>query len=1013
MQTIQSIIARLNEFWAKKNCLVWQPYDLEKGAGTFNPATFLRALGPEPFRVCYLEPCRRPKDGRYGTNPNRLQHYFQYQVLLKPSPPDIQDLYLESLEAIGLPLLRHDIRFVHDDWESPSLGAWGLGWEIWIDGQECSQFTYFQSVAGIPLSPITGEITYGIERLAMYLQHVDSIFDVKWNDEITYGDLFLRNEVEWSTYNFELADVKMLFCHFDDFAKQAKFLVSKKLPLPAYDFVIKASHAFNMLDARGAISTQERASYIGKIRDLARQVAECYIESRKEQNFPLLQKKSFFYPKEEAVPHAKEPPKEYDTPQDFVVEIGTEELPASFVPIGCRNFESLVHDLLEKNGIGFEKIEAMGTPRRLALFISKLQPERKPLTSEKKGPPLSIAFSPDGSPTKQGEGFFRSINKAPTTLEAIKKGIYEEVSIVNLKGTDYLFARQTQNAIRVCTLLEQELPALILKIDFPKKMRWADFDISFARPIRWLLSLFGERVLHFSCGPIQSGATSFGHRLLDPKSFTLHSASRYAEDLKGHHVIVNIEERKKEIISQLDAFEQKGFKVLAKEKVIPQVLHLVEWPFITCAEFNPSFLRAPRQVLISEMVEHQKYFPVADRNGELKNMFLITANTTPTDSIRKGNQKVISARLSDGVFLYEQDLKTPLEDFNEKIKGTIFQKELGTLFEKSERLASHAKMIAPYFPTLNLAFVLEACKLSKADLATEMVGEFPELQGTMGSIYAEKQQKPQEVARAIDEQWMPRGEEAPLPETLTGTVLSLADKIDNLLGFFAVDLKPTSSSDPFGLRRQGLGLIRIILKNKVHIPLESLLRCCLNHMPAPLHKKGECIDEILTFLATRARTILQQEGFLKEEIDAVLATVLDDFYDVELRLQALAQFRNQPSFLNLIEVHRRCQGQIEKIPLLDFSEKLLCEEAEKNLATALKKLKPQFLEAIDARRYKEAMEILAKLQPLLNTLFDKVKILAEDAHVQKNRLALLQQVAALFCQLADFQKIQKEMNNKG
>ncbi|MDR2617195.1 MAG: glycine--tRNA ligase subunit alpha [Endomicrobium sp.] len=275
----QEIIFKLQQFWAKQGCLMWQPYDLEKGAGTFNPATFLHALGPKSWNVAYVEPSRRPTDGRYGENPNRLQHYYQFQVLMKPAPKDIQTIYLKSLKTIGLDPKKHDIRFVEDDWESPTLGAWGLGWEVWIDGMEATQFTYFQQVGGIPLNPISAEITYGIERLAMYVQKKDSVYDLQWNDELTYGDIHKEHEIEWSCYNFEHADTNILKQHFADWEKEAQKLSQKNLPLPAYDAVIKCSHLFNLLDARGAISVSERVGYILRVRTIAKMVAEKYIQT--------------------------------------------------------------------------------------------------------------------------------------------------------------------------------------------------------------------------------------------------------------------------------------------------------------------------------------------------------------------------------------------------------------------------------------------------------------------------------------------------------------------------------------------------------------------------------------------------------------------------------------------------------------------------------------------------------------------------------------------------------------
>ncbi len=288
--TFQELIFALDKFWARQGCIIQQPYDLEVGAGTFNPATFLRALGPEPWNVAYVEPSRRPTDGRYGENPNRLQHYYQYQVIMKPSPMNIQDLYLDSLKSFGIDPLDHDIRFVKDDWESPTVGAWGLGWEVWLDGMEITQFTYFQQVGGVDLDPICAEITYGIERIAMYLQGIDNVFDLEWAHGIKYGDVHHQGEVEWSYYNFQEADIDMLRKLFDMYETEGIRMSERGLVLPLYDHCLKCSHTFNLLDARGAISVAERTNYIGRVRNLARLAAEGYLKQREKMGFPLMGK---------------------------------------------------------------------------------------------------------------------------------------------------------------------------------------------------------------------------------------------------------------------------------------------------------------------------------------------------------------------------------------------------------------------------------------------------------------------------------------------------------------------------------------------------------------------------------------------------------------------------------------------------------------------------------------------------------------------------------------------------
>jgi len=318
IDTFQGLILALQTYWAEQGCVILQPYDMEMGAGTFHTATFLRALGPETWNAAYVQPSRRPKDGRYGENPNRLQHYYQFQVVLKPNPDNIQQLYLDSLKAIGIDPLVHDIRFVEDNWESPTLGAWGLGWEVWLNGMEVTQFTYFQQVGGVECYPVTGEITYGLERLAMYLQGVDSVYDLVWTKgqfgTVTYGDVFHQNEVEQSTYNFEYANVEKMFELFDFYEAEATRLIEAKLPLPAYEQVVKASHSFNLLDARGAISVTERQRYILRVRTLARSIATSYVAARAELGFPMaepaLRDEVLAQLKAQVEAEAKEPNKE-------------------------------------------------------------------------------------------------------------------------------------------------------------------------------------------------------------------------------------------------------------------------------------------------------------------------------------------------------------------------------------------------------------------------------------------------------------------------------------------------------------------------------------------------------------------------------------------------------------------------------------------------------------------------------------------------------------------------------
>lgn len=1013
MYTFQEILRQLSFFWEKQGCIIHQGYDLEVGAGTFNPATFLRSLGPEPYKAAYIEPSRRPADGRYGTNPNRLQHYFQYQVIMKPSPDNIQDLYLQSLEAIGFKLQDHDIRFVHDDWESPTLAAWGLGWEVWMDGMEVTQFTYFQSVGGIPLKPITGEITYGIERLAMYLQKVDSIFDLRWNDVLTYGDIYHRNEVEWSHYNFEKASLDMWKGHFEDYESEAMRLIGLQLPIPAYDFVMKASHAFNILDARGAISVTERTGYIARVRELARSIANEYVKSREQQNFPLLKRchkttegASEKKPMEIPLNLLNADPLKTD---DYVLEIGSEELPAAFVSIGCQNLERAMRQLLEKEGIPFKKIKTYGTPRRLAVSIEGLAFGKPSQVVEKRGPAVAQAFDEAGNPTPAGEGFFRSLNVSPLSLKDIRAKSSSSISIRPIKEVDYLFAHMEIPGASTAKILSEQLPGLILNLDFPKKMRWGTSEVTYARPLRWIVSLFGKEILPFAVGTLQAGRTSYGHRQLMPAAIELDRAQDYKARLKEHQVLVDMAERKERIVDQLDALEKtQDIRIICRERVIPQVLNLVEWPQAASASFNDIFLKVPAEVLISEMVEHQKYFPVTDASGHLINLFIITADTNPTEQIREGNQRVLSARLSDGVFLYEQGLKTPLIQFNEKLKQITFQKVLGTVFDKVKRIASHAEVLQKRLNIGDPARVYRAAMLCKADLASEMVYEFPDLQGIIGRYYALASGEDPEVAQAIEEHWMPRGENAPLPKTETGILICLADKIDNLIGCFCADLKPTSSSDPYALRRQTLGIIKILINNQYNLPLMDLFRDCIPAFPAELTaNKTELLQEIESFFINRIKTVFLDYGLKKDEIEAGLAGKFTDIYDAFCKVMALHRFREScpVEFSSLCEVYKRAKGQLTGQPDVPFESELLREGAEKNLNQLLDQIQTQFNQAILEHGYDQAYRLLATIQSPLALLFENVKILDDDLNIRYNRIALLRRVFAFFDCLLDFGKI--------
>ena len=998
--TFQQMIQQLMIFWEQQGCIVHQGYDLEVGAGTFNPVTLLRCLGPEPYNAVYVEPSRRPKDGRYGDNPNRLQLFHQFQVLMKPSPHDIQQLYLRSLEALGLDLSMHDIRFVHDDWESPTLGAFGLGWEVWCDGMEITQFTYFQAAGDLTLSPISVELAYGLERLAMFLQNVDSLFAVQWNDTYTLHDIIHETEVEWSHYNFKEASVEMWKRHFVDYEQEVSQLVAKKLPLPAYDFVLKASHAFNILEARGAISVTERTLYIARIRHLTHLVAKAFVAIREQQGFPLCLPKRT---KTITSSLIKEPLYKEET-TDFLLEIGSEQLPATFIPLGIKQLSQKFSSWLQQKNLSFSHIETYGTPQRLSILIYGLATRTKAQVQEKKGPPISTAFTQDGHLSSLGEGFLRSLSleKMPM-LSDITKGSISALSVQEVKGIPYLFYRKEERSISTFSLLQEALADLLLHIDFPKKMRWGDGTIAYPRPIHWIVALLGPHVIPFVLGDIQAGCRSKGHAQRDPHDFPIEEPKTYLDTLRKHFVLADPQERRAFIEKQI---ETSHLIPVAKERILAQVTFLTEWPQIAIGTFADRFLQAPPEVLISEMVEHQKYFPTVDAQGNLQTHFLITADNALTPEIIHGNQRVLSARLSDGVFLYEQDVCIPLEHYLTSLHLMTFEQSLGSMFAKVERIIKHAETLHQKLGLAEASQLLRAARLCKSDLASLLVGEFPELQGVAGKYYARAQGEEEEVATAIEEHWMPKSENAPIPQTPCGIIVSLADKIDNLLGYFSAGLKPTSSSDPYALKRQTFGLLRILVEHKLSLSLRTILEENASLYPSPI--TSSLIDEILHFITQRAKSFFEERSFPKEIIEASLQGACLDPYQQYEKMHALMQCKNSEAFLQLFEVYKRVKGLLTEKTVRILQRDYLIHPAEQALLETMDRLQKILPTLLKKREFILAFHELATLQGPLAALLAQVQIHVEESKLRESRIALIQEVFTLCSTLIDFSKIRGE-----
>lgn len=979
MLTFQEIIIKLQEFWSKEGCLLQQSYDIETGAGTFNPDTFLRAIGPEPYQVCNVEISKRPTDGRYGTNPNRLQKFHQFQVLLKPSPADFQKTYLRSLEALGFSLKDHDIRFVHDDWESPTQGAWGLGWEVWCDGMEVTQFTYFQMVGGIALEPIAVELAYGLERIAMFLQGVSSVYDVQYNDRLTYGDVFLVSEIESSHYNFEEANTEMWKRHFEDFERESKKVGEAGFPTIAYDFAIKASHAFNILDARSAISTTARVDLIHRIKNLACQAAKSYLKKRHDIGFPLLKEKVSVRDFSTDFPLPSLPFRRKE--DDFLFEIVSEELPASFIPTALIELEKLIASLFQEHSLSYHSLAVYGSPRRLALYAEDLSYTSRQELIKRKGPAVTAAFNEFGELTPQGKGFASSLQKSNITLKEIKEGGIKELSI----GDDgYLYAHIQKPVRTSFEILQKGLVDLIKDFPFPKKMRWGHYSIGYARPILSIIALHGKSVIPFEIVGIRSGNTSYGHHQLSPKSVKISHPKKYLSKLRKRSVLASVKERKQSLEKQLEKFEAKlGAHVPHKEEIISEVLYLSENPIVGLYHFDEKFLNLPEELLISEMIHHQRLFPLKSAAGTLLKEFLVAVDKKPTELILKNNQAVLRARLSDGLFLYDQDRKTPLSAHREALRSIIFHKELGTLYDKTKRIEALSLHLSTL---LNLPYPERASLLCKADLVTSVVYEFPELQGVMGKYYALLEGETEETAKAIEEHYWPLTEGGRIPTTNGGKIIALADKLDNLIEYTRIGLRATSSKDPYGLRRAAIGVLRILIEGKLFLDLSKV-------------GLGE---ELLDFLKGRMKGLLLDLGFKSEEIGATLSCGFCNPYETYLKTEALHKFRRESdAFEELYTIYKRAKGQIQEQREQKLYPELLQEVSEKELYLTLSRLTPILEEALLSREYLSALKALTTLNDPLNTFFNSVRVLADQEELRHNRIALLQHVFDKIAKLVD------------
>ncbi len=688
---------------------------------------------------------------------------------------------------------------------------------------------------------------------------------------------------------------------------------------------------------------------------------------------------------------------------NLLLEIGTEEIPAGYIKPALKGLSSLILQRMDDARIEHGKARTFGTPRRLAVEVADVADRQKRLVTEITGPPEKVGFDENGAPTlaakKFAEKFGISVNSL--TIKDTKKG-------------RYLCAKKTEKGLAARTLLKSILPDVILSIPFPKTMKWADLSIEFARPIHSSLALLGNKVIPFVLGNVKSGRYIFGHSFMSPGRIRLSKPDDYIEIMRSNYVLIDPKERKKQVVRGIDkAAADCGGRVLQDDDLVDIVTNLVEYPAVVSGSFDKEFLELPGEVLITAMREHQKYFAVIDKENNLMPSFIAVNNTPARDMslVAKGHERVLRARLKDAQFFYRGDIKKSFEDLVEKLKGVLFQAGLGTVYDKVIRvqnLTGYLSEVANFDSDLKKK-ALRAAYLCKADLVSQVVDEFPKLQGVMGRVYAAASGEPDVVSSAIEEYYWPVYSGGQLPETETGAILAIADKIDSICGCFVTGLIPTGASDPYALRRQGIGIVQIMLDKNFSFQLSRLIEksvTLLSERNADEIKKIS--DSVYLFLQNRIANLLSEQGFSKDVIAAIVSVSVDHVPDIWNRARALEKLKAEPDFEPLTIAFKRVVNIIKKAGHFETNkvdENLFEHECEAVLFADYKEIKEKVLDDLDKGLFEQALFDIASLRDSVDAFFDGALVMAEDSIIRNNRLSLLTQIEKLFRLFADFSKI--------
>ena len=683
---------------------------------------------------------------------------------------------------------------------------------------------------------------------------------------------------------------------------------------------------------------------------------------------------------------------------DFLLEIGTEEIPASYIQPALDAMAAMLGKTLKNQRVSHGAIQTMATPRRLLWRIEDVAEKQEAQTVEITGPPREAAFDEGGKPTKAALGFARAQGVSP-----------EELQVKQTSRGEYVVVSRHQPGVSTVELLAGVLADLIKDIPFPKSMRWGDLKVHFARPIHWFVALLGKEVVLFTYGNVTSGHTSYGHRFMSPGPFEVSSIDGFVEALRERFVIVDIEERKERILQIIAACaKEKNGNIREDEPLLDEVVQLVEYPTAVCGSFDQHYLELPQEVLITAMRSHQRYFAVVDDAGKLMPYFVTVNNTLTRDPriVAQGNERVLRARLEDARFYYVEDQKVPLEDRVEELKEVVFHSKLGTSYEKLKRFKVLAEYMAEQVAPQQKPTVSRAAYLCKTDLVTGTVGEFPELQGVMGRAYARLANEDEEVAEAIYEHYLPTHAGGELPSGLAGSLVSIADKLDTVVGCFGVGQVPTGTADPFALRRQALGIIRIILERDLPLSLSDLIHKAIAGLNGKLTEPSDqTFQTVLDFFRVRLQHLLIGKGHPQDVVDAVLAYHLDPLVETVVKITALKDFKEHEGFEPLVGTVKRVVNILKEPVDADVVPERFVHQAEKQLYKELTACEGDLKDPMAARDYTAVLGRLSRLIAPIDYFFEEVLVLDEDLSVRQNRLAILSRIARLFQQLADFSRI--------